>query len=62
MRTVSIATMIEQIFGLLGTQDLTDWEREFVTNVAGRAKAMGTTKLSERQVMTIERIWAKHFA
>lgn len=60
---VSLGVMIKQLGGLTGTDDLNDWENEFVGGVVERThdgKITGT--LSNRQVETIERIWKRHFA
>lgn len=62
-RTVSVATMIEQIDGLCGgtdmlrggSRDLSEWEEEFTTG-------KDTTQLSDKQLDSVERIWRKHFA
>ena len=64
MRTVSIGTMIEQLHGLLGTGDLSDWEDGFVTSVHQKYEwwNKNTQHFSGKQVETIEKIWAKHFA
>ena len=59
----SIATKIEQIDGLRGTNDLTPWEDEFITSIVDRvAKTTDTRVLSARQVEIVERIYGKHFA
>lgn len=59
----SIATQIEQIDALRGTNDVTPWEDEFITSIVERvAKTKDTRTLSARQVEIIERIWEKHFA
>ncbi|HAF00412.1 MAG TPA: hypothetical protein DCG63_03870 [Methylophilaceae bacterium] len=61
---VSISTMIQQLEGLHGTTDLTQWETDFVKNIVQRYYQNGkrtdffTTKVLEN----IERIWSKHFA
>lgn len=63
MRTVSIGTQIIQLSGLVGTDDLNDWENDFVSDILDKTqdgKVTGT--LSDRQIMTIERIYKKHFA
>ncbi|MDP1681051.1 MAG: hypothetical protein Q8L39_04675 [Burkholderiales bacterium] len=61
---VSVGTMIEQLDGLRDTEDLTEWEQGFVTNVLGqyiKAKK-NTQQFTEKQVERVEQIWAKHFA
>ena len=63
MRAVSIATMIEQLSGLVGTVDITDWQEGFVKSIV---KCIGEKKdtrcLSTKQIETIDRIWRKHFS
>ena len=56
--------MIEQLDGLQGTEDLTQWEEPFVHNIVVQYINAGknTQQCSAKQVETIERIWAKHFA
>lgn len=60
----SIAQMLKQLSGLIGTDDLSDWETEFVGNVIDRVqRAGGTTEdLSDKQVEKVEQVWKKHFA
>jgi hypothetical protein len=63
MKTISISTQIIQLSGLIGTDDLNDWENDFLTDICEKTqdgKITGT--LSDRQVTTIERIYKKHFA
>lgn len=63
MRTVSVGTMLEQIHGLLGTGDLTEWEQDFVRSVWGWSKeGKDTTLVTEAQLGVVERIYRKHFA
>ena len=59
----SIGAMVEQIDGLLGTKDLTEWEESFVTSVVVKyyTNNKNTTVLSGKQVEIVERIWGKHF-
>jgi len=55
--------MLEQLSGLLGTDDLSKWENEFVRHIIDVVAEEGcTTGLSGRQVEKIEQIWSKHFA
>ena len=60
----SVGAMIEQIDGLRGTKDLTDWEQEFVVSIVNKYHAANkiTTGLSGKQVGIVERIWGAHFA
>lgn len=64
MRTISVGTMIEQLQGLLGTGDLSEWENDFVTSVHARYLWVNKNmqQLSGKQVEVVERIWGKHFA
>ena len=59
----SIAAMVEQIDGLRGTKDLTEWEESFVGTVVYKyyMANKNTTVLSGKQVEIVERIWKKHF-
>ena len=59
----SIGQKVMQLSGLLGTEDLTPWEEEFVDSINDRTKAgKETAGLSEKQVEIVERIWKKNFA
>lgn len=59
----SLAGMIQQLEGLLGTRDISSWEEEFINNIAERVEMWGdTTRLSGAQADKIEQIWKKHFA
>ena len=60
-RHYSTTSMIEKLSALLGTDDLSPWETDFVTSVKRRMDAGEVTKLSERQV-TLDRLHSKHFA
>ena len=60
---VSTNTKIKQLGGLLGTNDINDWEFDFITSICERTeggKICGN--LSDRQVAVLERIWNSHFA
>lgn len=61
--TPSIGSMVKQIGGLAGTKSVSDWESDFITNIAERSNdGKDTTVLTSKQVDTVERIWSKHFA
>jgi hypothetical protein len=63
MRTISIGTQIKQLSGLVGTDDLTIWEQNFVTDISEKTQeGIITGTLTTNQVTTIERIYEKHFA
>lgn len=60
----SLAAMLEQISALAGTPDLSRWEAEFVSNIVERTRSgrgFDTTRLSPKQVETIERLYQRHF-
>jgi hypothetical protein len=57
----SVGTMLKQIEGLT-SNDLTPWEDSFFESVWVCSKeGKETTRLSEKQVECIEKIYAKHF-
>lgn len=57
----SIGAMIQQIDGL-HDEDFTTWELNFFDSVLVRSShGKNTTKLSEKQVEVIERLYNKHF-
>jgi len=58
----SIGAMIKQLHALLGTDDLSDWEHNFVTNLSISTKTgTDTVRLTAAQVGKIEQIYSKHF-
>jgi len=58
----SIGQMIDQLDGMLGTKDLTQWEDQFLTHITEQTNCgINTGSLSEKQVAIIERIYRKHF-
>jgi hypothetical protein len=58
----SIGAQIKQLSALVGGEDLTEWEDEFVESVYERSKqGTHTSGLSEKQVEIIARIYRKHF-
>ena len=59
-----IDQMLKQLSGMLGTDDLTDWEHEFLESVIDKVKANNgdTTKLTAKQADIIDRLHSKHFA
>jgi hypothetical protein len=60
---MTIGAMIKRIAGLAGTKDVSDWEDEFITSIVHRShNGDDTTKLSERQIAVVERIFNKHFS
>lgn len=61
-RLVSTATMVEQLAGLLGTKDLSDWETGFVESLVDARDDGRLLNLSGKQVETLDRLYRKHFA
>lgn len=63
---ISIATMITRLDGLLGTDDLTDWEQRFVRSVAERTAAQRRQglqlELSDNQLEKVDELHQRHFA
>ena len=58
----SIGAMVKQLQPLCGTPDLSAWETDFVESVVLRSNnGTLTTRLSEKQVEVVGRIYAKHF-
>ena len=60
--TVSVATMISRLAGMLGTDDLSNWEEGFISNIVEITENDYTLSLSSKQVDKIESIFNKHFA
>lgn len=61
-RLVSTATMVEQLEGLLGTDDLSEWEAGFVDSLVEARDDGRLLNLSGKQVEVLDRIYRKHFA
>jgi len=59
---VSTSVMIQRLEGCLGTGDLSDWEEKFVRSLTEQLAAGEVTRLSAKQVDTLERLHDKHFA
>jgi hypothetical protein len=58
----SIGAQIEQLYALVGGEDLTKWEEEFIESINMWSKqGTHTSGLSEKQVEIITRIYRKHF-
>jgi hypothetical protein len=59
----SLGSMLKQLEALLGTQDLTAWEDNFVRNIVERSdQGRNTGKLSINQIARMEELYRKHFA
>lgn len=62
MRHYSTQSMIERLCGLLGTDDLNEWETGFVESMKRRLENGTVLNATEPQLTTLERIFNKHFA
>ena len=61
--STSVGTMVKQLCGMLGTNDLTPWETGFVEAIRdGTNDGAKTSHLTSKQVEKIEQVWSKHFA
>lgn len=59
----SLGAMVKQLHGMVGTDDLTGWESDFIESIWKQTgEGVDTAYLSNNQVQTIERIYRKHFA
>lgn len=59
--TISTGVMIEKLSGLLGTNDLNEWQAQFVRNLKGYADAGQVTRLSAKQLKILTDLHRKHF-
>ncbi|MCC7082194.1 MAG: hypothetical protein IT530_16095 [Burkholderiales bacterium] len=59
---VSTSIMIQRLEGCLGTGDLSEWEEKFVHSLTEQLAAGEITRMSAKQVDTLERLHDKHFA
>ena len=57
----SVAQMLKQCEGLLGTKDINRWEQEFLEDVIGWG-SKNSKMLTEKQVEKLLEIYEKHFA
>ena len=58
----SLGAMVKQLAGMVGTDELTEWEDEFVQSVFNQSgEGQDTAFLTSRQVETINGIYRKHF-
>lgn len=62
MRHHSTTEMIQRLAGLLGTNDLTEWEQGFVRQLDAIRSAGRITSLTDKQVDRLDELHAKHFA
>lgn len=58
----SLNTMVKRVSGLAGTNDLSDWEENFVASIIRQTRdGFDTSSLTEKQIDVLERIHDKHF-
>ena len=62
MRHYSTKSMIERLCGLLGTDDLNEWETGFVESMKRRLDEGKVLNITEPQLSSLERLFNKHFA
>ena len=58
----STRVIVDKLEGLLGTDDLNEWEQRFVRDMVARRDENRLTGLSERQVRSLQNLHDKHFA
>lgn len=58
----STRVMVDKLEGLLGTEDLNEWEQKFVTDMVARRDENRLAGLSERQIVSLQHLHDKHFA
>lgn len=63
MAMPTVNTQVKRIAGLLSTEDLNDWEQDFVESIQEYTHGgMDVQVLSEKQRDVVARIFRKHFA
>ena len=63
MRVVSTNVMIKSLDGMLGTDDLSEWESGFVSSISDSTLAgADTSRLTEKQLDRLTELYRKHFA
>ncbi|MBB5411866.1 hypothetical protein HDG34_005832 [Paraburkholderia sp. HC6.4b] len=62
MRHHSTSEMIQQLVGMLGTTDLSDWEQGFVTTLVRYVDAGKVTELTDKQVEALDQLYSRYFA
>lgn len=59
----SLNTMVKRCSGLIDTNDVSDWESDFLQSIVERTnEGDNTTSLTEKQIDVLERIFNKHFS
>lgn len=57
----SLYTMINQLHGMVGMDDLTEWESNFMESVYDRLDGKDTSGISSKQSEVIDKLYKKHF-
>lgn len=59
----SVNQKIKSLAGLVGTKDVTQWEDGFIESIVQQTNdGEYTTSLTPRQIETLDKLHAKHFA
>lgn len=59
----SVNQKIKSLAGLIGTKDVTQWEDGFIESIVQQTNdGEYTTSLTPRQIETLDKLHAKHFA
>ena len=59
----SLNNMVKRCAGLIGTDDVSEWESNFLASIVEKTQGGdNTTSLTEKQIDVLERIHNKHFA
>jgi len=58
----STRIMVDKLEGLIGTEDLNEWEQKFVQGLVDRRDQNRLVGLSERQISSLQTLHDKHFA
>lgn len=58
----STRVMVDKLEGLLGTEDLNEWEQKFVSDMVERRDENRLVGISERQISSLQKLHDKHFA
>lgn len=61
MAMTSTTTMVTLLEGCLDTGDLSNWEEDFVRDMARLRDSGQVTKLTDKQIEVLERLHKKHF-
>lgn len=61
---ISTGNMIKRISGLVGTNDVTMWEEDFIVSICERTDTgvKDIELLSDKQLYVIEKLYTEHFA